>query len=193
MKTTNYVKKDVFHLTQKTYKFTFPFKGKVKTQLVISKNRLIKPKSVKAFEFSVRTILMAAFPIEMRPIDGYLQFTTVHYTTYKRDADGTIVPALQGDLDNLYKTLADCFEPVSIKKTLLDENGEMVLTASGKPKYTKEIVTPGVIVNDRRIVRGNMLLSLVEDASEERIEIYVKILSEKELFNPPLPKDSIEL
>lgn len=176
-----------------TLKFTFPFKGKVKTQLIIAKNRLIKPKNVKQFEFAVRNILMTVFPLEKRPLTGYLKFEMFHYTTYKRNKEGDIEPTALGDLDNLFKTLADCFEPVYKNITALDDNGEMMFTKTGKPKTKKEMVTPGVITNDKKIVKAGLHWVPIENEKEERIELFISPLREEDLFHPNLPKDVVDL
>lgn len=169
----------------KIFKFSFPFRGQVKTQLIISKNRLVKPKNVKNFENAVRTILSVVFPFENRPIEGYLRFDMVHYSQYKRDNDDAIVPKKISDIDNIYKTLADAFEPIYIKKTKLDENGEIVYTKKGQPSYTKIMVSPGVIKNDKFIYRANLTWVPVEFEEEEKIEVFVRVINEEELFNPP--------
>lgn len=175
---------------KKIYKFTFPFKGQVKTQLKIATSRnggkrLVKPKNVKQFENAVRTILSTVFPLEERPIEGYLRFDMVHYTKYRRGEDNVLLPEKTADLDNLFKTLADCFEPVYIKQTKLDEDGNALLTEKGNMKYEKVMVTPGVIRNDKYIMRANLLWIPVEKEEDEKIEVYISTLDEKELFLPP--------
>lgn len=171
---------------KKTYKFTFPFTGQVKTQLIISKNRLVKPKNVKRFEDAVRAVLAEAFPLEQRPIEGYLKFQMVHYTTYKRDEQtGVIAPTAKGDLDNLIKNLQDCFQPIYKKMTKLKENGEMVFTEKGNPSYSKVEVTPGVIKDDKYIMRAGLYWVPVHKKEDERIEVYITQLREEELFMPP--------
>jgi Holliday junction resolvase RusA-like endonuclease len=177
-----------------TYKFTFPFTGQVKTQLIISKNRLVKPKNVKKFENAVRSCLAVAFPLELRPIEGYLRFDMIHYTQYKRDSEGAILPKKHyGDNDNIFKTLADCFEPIYKKMVLFDEDGNPLLTDKGNKRYEKVLVTPGVIKNDKYIFRANLNWVPVETEEEERIEVYITPLSEEELFLPPVFENVSEL
>lgn len=171
---------------KKTYKFTFPFTGQVKTQLIISKNRLIKPKNVKRFEDAVRACLAEAFPFEMRPIEGYLRFVMVNYTQFKIENESeALIPIKSMDLDNIQKMMQDCFQPVYKKITKLDEKGEMVFTAKGNPSYTKLEVTPGVIKDDKYIMRAGLYWVPVHRKEEERIEVYITQLSEEELFVPP--------
>jgi Holliday junction resolvase RusA-like endonuclease len=168
------------------YKFVFPFSGQVKTQLVISKNRLIKPKNVKRFEDAVRVCLAEAIPLEQRPINGYLKFQMIHYTQFKRNKEGEVVQLVNnGDLDNLMKTMGDVFQPVYRKMTKFDKNGEMEFTEKGNPKYTKVEVTPGVIKDDKYIVRAGLYWIPVHTKEEERIEVYITPISEDELFEPP--------
>jgi Holliday junction resolvase RusA-like endonuclease len=170
-----------------TYKITFPFTGKVKTQLKISGNRLIKPADVKKFEREVRTILAVAFPMEERPIEGYLKFEMYHFTRYKRDSEGLLNPTVPGDLDNLMKNLADCFEGI-YKNIVLppDEiTGEIKKTPSGKMKSRKVMVSPGVIKNDKFIKKAILDWVPVETEEEERIEVYITPISEEDLFLGP--------
>lgn len=170
---------------KKTYKFTFPFVGQVKTQLIISKNRLVKPKNVKRFEDAVRLCLAEAFPLEARPIEGYLKFQLVHYTQFRRDEEGVIEQMKKSDLDNVMKTLADIFQPIYKKVTKLDANGDMMFTEKGNPRYTKVEVTPGVIKDDKYIVRAGLYWVPVHHKEEERIEVYITPIREEELFIPP--------
>lgn len=170
----------------KSYKFTFPFRGQVKTQLIISKNRLVKPKNVRNFENAVRACLAETFPIEKRPIEGYLRFQMLHYTTFKRDDEDVIMPEKAGDLDNLIKCIQDCFQPIYKKITKLDENGEMIFTKKGNPSYTKVEVTPGVIKDDKYIMRAGLYWIPVHKKEDEKIEIYITPISEEELFIPPV-------
>lgn len=168
-----------------TYKFTFPFTGQVKTQLVIAKNRLIKPKNVKRFEEAVRACLAEAFPFHLRPIEGYLRFHMVHYTQFKRDEKGIISPTVKGDLDNTIKTLADCFQPIYKKMTKLGEDGEMIFTQKGNPSFSRVEVSPGVISDDKYIMRAGMHWVPVHHKKEERMEVFISVLTEEELFTPP--------
>lgn len=171
---------------KKIYKFTFPFTGQVKTQLIISKNRLVKPKNVKRFEDAVRSCLAEAFPLNQRPIEGYLKFEMLHYTQFKRDSDGNIIQASNnGDLDNLMKTLGDLFQPIYKKITKLDHDGQMEFTSKGNPRYTRVEVTPGVIKDDKYIMRAGLSWIPVHTKNEERIEVYITQLTEDELFLPP--------
>lgn len=170
---------------KKTFKFTFPFTGQVKTQLIISKNRLVKPKNVKRFEDAVSACLATAFPLNHRPIEGYFRFQMVNYTQFKRDDEGIISPIRTMDLDNIFKLIADCFQPVYKKMTKLDENGEMEFTEKGNPKYTKIEVTPGVIKDDKYIMRAGLYWVPVHKKEDEKIEVYISQLNEEELFIPP--------
>lgn len=167
------------------YRFVFPFKGQVKTQLIISKNKLVKPKNVRLFENAVRLKLDEIFPAEMRPIEGYLSFSMVHYTMYKRNKEGLLEPTKKSDLDNLIKTIQDCFQPLYQKFNKVDENGNPVLTKTNKISYEKVMVSQGVIRDDKYILRANMSWIPVETAAEERIEIFISVLDEKELFIEP--------
>jgi Holliday junction resolvase RusA-like endonuclease len=182
---------------KKIFKVTFPFRGRVKTQLkiVTSKDgskRLIKPKDVKQFENAMRTILSVAFPIEERPVEGYIKFEMFHYTQYKRTKDGLIVSSRSSiDLDNVLKLTQDCFQPVFVNIVKLDEEGNPIMTAKGKTSYTKQEVTPGVIKDDKYVMRAGLHWIPVETKEEERIEVYISTLSEKELFHPQLPKGEI--
>lgn len=170
----------------KVYKFSFPFSGQVKTQLVISNNRLVKPKNVKRFEDAVRLCLAEAFPLNLRPIEGYLKFQMVHYSQFKRDKDDHVIQLVNnGDLDNLMKTLGDVFQPVYKKITKLDDQGEMLFTEKGNPMYTKVEVSPGVIKDDKYIMRAGLYWVPVHTKKEERIEVYITQLAEEELFIPP--------
>ena len=175
------------------YKITFPFAGKVKTQLKISGNRLVKPADVKGFERSVRTILSVAFPLEHRPIEGYLKFEMYHFTRYKRDADGMLNQLKLSDLDNIFKTLADCFEPIykNIPLPPDDESGEFEFTKSGRLKTKKVMISPGVIKNDKFIKKAILDWVPVETEDEERIEVYISVLSEEDLFKGPQHKDEV--
>lgn len=175
----------------KTYKFTFPFTGQVKTQLRIVRGKdgkrpyLMKPANVKQFENAVRSVLAVAFPFEHRPLQGYLRFDMVHYTTFRRNPEGAIEPTKKGDLDNLFKTLADCFEPIYKKILLYDEDGNPLLTEKGSKRYKKEIVSPGVIQNDKYIMRAGLHWVPVHNEEDERIEVFVTSLEEDMLFSPP--------
>ena len=173
------------------YKFSFPFTGKVKTQLVIAKNRLVKPKSVKHFEDQVRLVLAHHFPIGLRPIKGYLKVDMYHFTEFKEDKNGVLCPTVKGDLDNLYKALVDCFQPVTKKMTVFGQDGKAVLTEKGNVKYTHQKIVEGVIENDKYIVEGSQRWVPVEIKSEERIEVYITVLSKEELFSPILPDGRI--
>lgn len=174
---------------RKTYRFLFPFKGQVKTQLIISKNRLVKPKNVRHFENAVRLHLEQAFPLNQRPIEGYLMFRMVHYTKYKRNKEGLIEPVKISDLDNLIKTIQDCFQPIYGRFTKVDDKGQPVLTKKGNLSYEKAIITPGVIKDDKYIMRAGMYWIPVETDAEERIEIFLSNVSEEELFKPPVFAD----
>ena len=176
----------------KTYKITFPFRGKVKTQLRIVTKKdgsktLIKPGNVKQFERAVRTILLCAFPLEERPIKGYVRFDMHHYTEFKRNSDGAIEPKQISDLDNIFKTLADCFEPLYVKEFLYDENDKPILTKAGNHSYKKVIQNKGqgVIENDKYIMRANLQWIPVHKKEEERLEVFLTPLTEEELFIPP--------
>jgi Holliday junction resolvase RusA-like endonuclease len=175
-----------------TYKITFPFRGQVKTQLKIAsaknsnKKWLIKPKNVKIFEHTVRAYLLEAFPIHMRPLRSYIRFDMIHYTTFKRNDEGFIEPDAAGDLDNLVKCLQDCFEPIYQKVICVDE-GEIKYTPKGNPRYTKEMITPGVIQNDNQIMRAPLSWVPVYSKQEERLEVYITPLREEELFETPIP------
>lgn len=171
------------------YKFVFPFKGQVKTQLIISKNKLIKPKNVKQFENRVRSLLAVQFPNEYRPIKGHLQCDLYHFTQYKLDDDGYLLPKYKGDLDNIFKVLADCFEPIYKKVTLIDDDGKTLKTNKGNNRFKKVLVTPGVIENDEYISKANLNWVPVENEEDERIEIYLKALSENDLKKGPMYND----
>lgn len=183
----------------KTYKIVFPFTGQVKTQLRIAtakdgSKRLFKPANVRQFENAVRTILAAAFPFEKRPIKGYLRFDMHHYSLFKRTEDGIIEPKKISDLDNVFKTLADCFEPIYAKQLLYDENGRPVESKTGKHSYKKVMVTPGVIENDKYIMKERLTWIPVHTKEEERLEIFITPFTEEELFTPPvLPFDVIDV
>lgn len=176
-----------------TYKIIFPFTGKVKTQLKISGNRLVKPADVKGFERAVRTILSVAFPMEERPLEGYLKFEMYHYTRYKRDADGLLNQIQKMDLDNIAKNLFDCFEPIYKNVPLPPDEitGEFEFTPSGKLKTKKVIVSPGVIKNDKYIKKAVLDWVPVETEAEERIEVYITPLSEDDLFLGPCHDDRV--
>jgi len=182
---------------KKVFKVTFPFRGRVKTQLKIAtgrdgSKRLIKPKDVKQFENAMRVILSVAFPIEERPIHGYIKLEMFHYTQYKRDkTTNLLIPSVLSDLDNVLKLTQDCFQPVFANIVKLDEDGNPIFTSTGKMSYTKQEVTPGVIKDDKYVMRAGLHWIPVETKEEERIEVYISTLSEKELFNPHLPKGEI--
>jgi len=184
-------------MSEKIFKVTFPFRGKVKTQLKITTSkdgskRLVKPKDVKLFENAMRVVLAAAFPIEDRPIQGYIKFEMFHYTQYKRDSNGMIISNGSAvDLDNVMKLTQDTFQPIYAKIVKLDDFGNPILTKSGQMSYTKQEVTPGVIQDDKYVMRAGLHWIPVESKEEERIEVYISTLSEKELFKPKLPKGDI--
>lgn len=176
-----------------TYKITFPFRGKVKTQLKISGNRLVKPADVKGFERAVRMILSVAFPMEQRPIEGYLKFEMYHYTQYRKDVDGVLQMVKPLDLDNAFKVLADAFEPIYKNVPLPpdEETGEFSFTKSGKLKTSRVLVSPGVIKNDKYIKKAVLDWVPVETLEEERIEVFITVLSEKDLFLGPRHDDEV--
>ncbi|PGK51318.1 hypothetical protein CN918_26365 [Priestia megaterium] len=179
-----------------TYKIVFPFRGKVKTQLRIGTRKdgskvLYQPANVKQFENAVRTILMCSFPLEERPLKGYLRFDMHHYTQFKRNKDGIIEPKQISDLDNIFKTLADCFEPIYAKEFLYDENGRPELSKSGKHAYKKVVATPGVIENDKYIMKEHLHWIPVHKEDEERLEVFITMLDEEELFVPPTFSTSV--
>lgn len=180
---------------KKSYKIVFPFRGKVKTQLriVTLKNgskTLMKPQNVKLFEKAVRNILLYAFPLPTRPIKGYLRFDMHHYTQFKRNKDESIEPKQISDLDNVFKTLADCFEPIYVKQRLYNENGRPLLTDTGLHKSKKMKATEGVITNDKFIMKANLEWIPVHTEDEERLEVFITPLTEEELFQiPTLPFD----
>jgi len=187
-------------MEKKTFKVMFPFSGQVKTQMRIAtkkngKSYLFQPNNVKRFETSVRTILMYAFPLEKRPIQGYLRFDMHHYTQFKRDKEGLIVPTKKGDLDNIFKTLADCFEPIYRKRLKYEKDGVTpVLKKNGDYTYEKFIVTEGVIRNDKYIMKGQQHWIPVHTEEEERLEVFITVLTEEELFIPPsLPYEVVDL
>lgn len=179
------------------YKVTFPFRGRVKTQLRITtakdgSKRLVKPKDVKQFENALRVILATAFPLEERPIEGYIRFDMFHYSQYKRDKETKlIVPRQLSDLDNVAKLLIDTFQPIYAKITKLGPDGEPERTPTGQIRYTKQLVSPGVITDDKYVMRAGLHWIPVETQEEEKIEVYISTMSEKELFSPPLPLQNV--
>jgi Holliday junction resolvase RusA-like endonuclease len=170
-----------------TYKITFPFRGKVKTQLKISGNRLVKPADVKGFERAVRSVLAVAFPMEERPIEGYLKFEMYHFTRYKKDDDGILHMVKPMDLDNVMKLIQDSFEPIYKNVPIPPDEitGEFEFTKTGKLKTRKVEVSPGVIKNDKYIKKAILDWVPVETEEEERIEVYITQLTESDLFLGP--------
>jgi hypothetical protein len=96
-------------------------------------------------------------------------------------------PEVKGDLDNIFKCLADCFEPVKKKIAVYKEDGSPELTKKENQKYSLMEISPGVIVNDKFIKRGGQVWVPVHNKKEERLEVYVSFLTEEELFTPTLP------
>lgn len=181
-------------MSKPVYHFVFPFVGQVKTQLKIVTVRsangkegrtLAKPKAVKQFEKAVRLQLLDDFPLEKRPISGHLSFQLVHYTQYKRDEKNVIIPKKEMDLDNVLKTMQDCFQPQYRRALKTNESGEVVYTKKGNARYTKELAVQGVIEDDKYIVRAGLFWVPVETEKEERIEVFVTTIDEKTLFTPP--------
>lgn len=164
------------------YTFVFPFKGKVKTQMMITKNRMVKPKAVKAFENQVRRVLADQFPLAFRPVKGYIKLVMIHYTYAKRDQEGFLIPIDPGDLDNLYKCLSDCFQPVYEKRTVMDAAGQPLWTPTGRPKTRYEKIVEGVIPNDKYIVEGIQRWIPIPETNVERIEVHLSVLTEDELW-----------
>jgi Holliday junction resolvase RusA-like endonuclease len=166
----------------------------VKTQLkIVRKNDgttgLIKPKDVKKFENEIRKHLSIAFPPDLRPLKGYYEFTLNHYTLYKRDDNGMLIPEhyAQFDLDNLLKAVQDCFQPLKKKLTKYDESGEAKKTKKGNTSYELVEIEPGIISDDKFVYRGSANWVPVNEKSEEGIEIYIRLLEESELFSPNTP------
>lgn len=192
-----FLKKGVFYIMAQIYKITFPFRGKVKTQLKITTNkdgskRLVKPKNVKIFEDAIRIILASAFPIEERPLLGYIKLDMHHYTQYKRDKiTNLIVPKQLSDIDNVLKTVMDTLQPIYAKITKLDEEGEPVLTSKGNVSYTKQVVTEGIITDDKYVIRAGLNWIPVEEEKNEKIVLYLTTISEEELFLPDIPSGDI--
>lgn len=185
---------------KKTYKITFPFKGKVKTQLKIATSkdgskRLIKPKDVKQFENAVRIILSTAFPIEERPLKGYIKLDMHHYTQYKRDKDTNLItPKQLSDLDNVLKVVMDTLQPIYIKAIKYGPDGEPVMTDKGNVSYTKEMVTPGVIIDDKYVIRIGLNWLPVEKVEDEKIVLFLTTVDEEDLFKPDdLPGEIVDL
>lgn len=181
------------------HRFFFPFTGKVKTQLKIVKRKdggagLIKPASVKKFEKEVRKYLAIAFPIELRPLNGYIEFTLNHYTKYKRDKNGLLVPEeyAQFDLDNLLKAVQDCFQPYKKKFTKYNEDGSAMKTAKGNHSYEWIEIEPGVISDDKFVYRDSSNWVPVNNKNEEGIEVFIRLMNENELFKAVIPKGFIK-
>lgn len=181
------------------HRFFFPFTGKVKTQLKIVPKKdgttgLIKPANVKKFEKAIRTYLSIAFPIELRPIHGYIEFVLNHYTMYKRDEEELMVPAhyAQFDMDNLLKAVQDCFQPFKKKMTKYNEDGSAITTAKGNPSFEWIELEPGIISNDKFVYRGSANWIPVETKIEEGIEVFIRLMDEKELFIPVIPPGRIK-
>ena len=181
------------------HRFFFPFTGKVKTQLKIVKKKdgstgLIKPSNVKKFEKEMRKHLSIAFPTELRPLHGYIEFTLNHYTKYKRDSSGLLVPEqyAQFDLDNLLKTVQDCFQPYKKKFTKYNEDGTTKKTEKGNDSYEWIELEAGIISNDKFVYRDTSNWIPVEDKVDEGIEVFVRLMAEEELFKAVIPLGTIK-
>ncbi|MED4285636.1 hypothetical protein P4679_27290 [Priestia megaterium] len=181
------------------HRFFFPFTGKVKTQLKIVKKKdgstgLIKPANVKKFEKEMRKHLSIAFPVELRPLHGYIEFTLNHYTKYKRDSSGLLVPEqyAQFDLDNLLKTVQDCFQPYKKKFTKYNEDGTTKKTEKGNNSYEWIELEAGIISNDKFVYRDASNWIPVDDKDDEGIEVFIRLMEEKELFLPVIPSGLIK-
>lgn len=181
------------------HRFFFPFTGKVKTQLKIVPKKdgsmgLIKPANVKKFEKEVRKYLSIAFPEEMRPLHGYIEFTLNHYTKYKRDKDDLLVPEqyAQFDLDNLLKAVQDCFQPNKQRFTKYNEDGTTKKTKKGNDSFEWIILEQGVISDDKFVYRDSSNWVPVETAKEEGIEVFIRLMDENELYKPVIPPGAIK-
>lgn len=181
----------------KTYKFTFPFRGKVKTQMKLFKKRdgsvgMRKPADVVQFENKVRAILAKAFPEEFRPIEGYIKLELLHYTTYRRDKNLLLVPTHSAsDLDNIIKIIGDLIQPVYVNSTLTDDEGNPLKTKTGKLKSFKKKIIEGVIIDDKYIADVSAKWVPIEDEHTERIEVFIATIPEEELFGVKLDYDEI--
>ncbi|MGF7535798.1 RusA family crossover junction endodeoxyribonuclease [Bacillus mexicanus] len=181
------------------HRFFFPFTGKVKTQLkIVSKKDgslgLVKPKNVKKFEREIRKYLSIAFPPEIRPLSGYIELTLNHYTKFKRDPKTSLlVPEhyAQFDLDNLLKTVQDCFQPVKRKMTKFNDDGTPMLTAKGNPSYEWIEIEPGVISDDKFVYRDSSNWVPVNEKTLEGVEVFIRLMTEAELFQPIIPSGTI--
>lgn len=181
------------------HRFFFPFTGKVKTQLKIVKKKngstgLIKPANVKKFEKEVRKHLAITFPIELRPLHGYIEFTLNHYTKYKRDVNGLLVPEqyAQFDLDNLLKTVQDCFQPYKKKFIKFNEDGTAKKTDKGNDSFEWIELEAGIISNDKFVYRDSSNWVPVENKEQEGIEVFIRLIGERELLKPIIPKGNIK-
>ena len=180
----------------KTYKFTIPFKGKVKTQMQLftrknGKPGMRKPDDVIRFEHEVRRVLEEAFPMEHRPIEGYLKFEVFHFTHYKRDKLKMLVPSVSvGDLDNVIKVLADIFQPVYRHETKVDKNGQPIMTKKGQVSTTKVVHKQGVIIDDKYITDVSAKWIPIEKDQLEHIEVYITQIPEEDLFHQIIHHDT---
>ncbi|WP_342834773.1 hypothetical protein [Priestia sp. SB1] len=171
----------------------------MKTQLKIVKKKdgstgLIKPTNVKKFEKEMRKHLSIAFPTELRPLHGYIEFTLNHYTKYKRDSTGLLVPEqyAQFDLDNLLKTVQDCFQPYKKKFTKYNEDGTAKKTEKGNVSYEWIELEAGIISNDKFVYRDASNWIPVDNKNDEGIEVFIRLMEEKELFSPIVPPGYVQ-
>lgn len=193
------LRQEDFHISNKIYRFFFPFTGKVKTQLKIVKKKdgntgLVKPKNVKTFEKEAKKHLAICFPIELRPLYGYIEFTLNHYTKYKRDKQDLLIPEsyAQFDLDNLLKAVQDCFQPTKKRLTIYNDDGSVKLTNKGNHSYEWVEIEPGVIQDDKFVYRELSNWVPVEEKEREGVEVFIRLITEEELFKPIIPNGNVE-